>query len=132
MQKLTSRSASVQDHGTASTFGVVDLKVITYNVYYENFNNKATLDAIGAFNADIVALQETNDKFEPSIEKHKEITTNFPHRYYAHDKWTVCENFCNINITVNITTGDFVFSFFSFFIIYICLLDGRKYFIIKI
>ena len=78
------------DDADASTFGVVDLKVITYNVYYKNFDNQATLDAIGNFNADIVALQETNDKFETSIEKHKEIITNFPHRYYAHDKWTVC------------------------------------------
>ena len=90
-----------------STLDTLTLKVVTFNVYYKNFDNLPTLDAIGSFDADIVALQETNDKWQKPIEKHAAISKNFKYTHFAHDKYSVKFIYCNIYLLylVNVLTN---------------------------
>jgi endonuclease/exonuclease/phosphatase (EEP) superfamily protein YafD len=62
--------------------GPTDLTVATYNVNFGVAGDASTLDAMGATDADVLLLQETNERWEIAIRQR--FYRSFPHMRFGH------------------------------------------------
>lgn len=75
------------------------LKVVTYNIFVDGYNNKMTLKAIANLDADILILQEANKYWMKSIlsqdsiiNKYKNIDFTFSYNSYEGGSIILCKN----------------------------------------
>ena len=62
------------------------IDVVCYNVFKNGFNRRGTIDAICNMKADILILQETNERWEKVITNNKSIINKFKYIQCIHDE----------------------------------------------